>query len=158
MDLKPYLNRFVILGSLALAGILLISTLLAVGLIRISPRIAPEVGFAPADLTLIPAPTHTPNVLPVTPDTNATPTLAPNAIGITAYAQVSGTGGEGIRVRAAPGLSSDTVFFAGEAEVFIVRDGPQTADNYTWWYLVTPYDNTRAGWAAGNFLAVVPSP
>ncbi len=32
------------------------------------------------------------------------------------------------------------------------------ADGYTWWYLVAPYDSTRAGWAAADFLAVVPSP
>ena len=45
-----------------------------------------------------------------------------------------------------------------DAEVFMVRDGPQTADGYTWWYLVAPYDETRAGWAAADFLVVVPSP
>ena len=156
MDLKPYLNRFVVIGSISLAMILLIATLIFIG--WMSPRASPEVGFAPADLTMIPAPTHTPNVTPIPVDVNAIPTLIPNTIGITAYVQVSGTDGEGIRVHSSPGLSSDTVFFAGESEVFIVRDGPQTADNYTWWYLVTPYDNTRAGWAAADFLAVVPSP
>lgn len=156
MDLRPYLNRFVIAGIVFVAGVLILLTMAFVG--WTTPRISPEVGFAPADLTMIPAPTHTPYVLPVTPNPNATPTLAPNAIGITAYVQVSGTDGEGIRVRAAPGLASDTVFFAGESEVFVVRDGPQTADNYTWWYLVTPYDNNRAGWAAGNFLVVIPAP
>jgi hypothetical protein len=107
---------------------------------------------------MIPAPTHTPNVTPIPVDPRATPTLAPDTIGITAYVQIGGTDGEGIRVRAAPGLSSDTVFFAGESEVFVVRDGPQTADDYTWWYLVTPYDNTRAGWAASKFLVVIPPP
>jgi hypothetical protein len=107
---------------------------------------------------MIPAPTHTPNVTAIPVDPNATPTLAPNTIGLTAYVQISGTEGEGVRVHSAPGLSSDTVFFAGESEVFVVRDGPQTVDGYTWWYLVAPYDNTRAGWAAANFLSVVPSP
>jgi hypothetical protein len=156
MDLRPYLNRYVIIGIVSLAGILVVITLILVG--WASPRVSPDVGFAPADLTIIPAPTHTPSVLPVTPNTNVTPTLVPNTIGITAYVQINGTEGEGVRVRAAPGLSGDTVFFASEAEVFIVRDGPQTADNYTWWYLVAPYDNTRAGWAVANFLAVIPPP
>jgi hypothetical protein len=156
MDLRPYLNRFVIIGIVSLAGLLLLATLIFIG--WTSPRLSPEVGFAPADLTMIPAPTHTPNVTAIPANPNATPTLIPNTIGITAFVQISGTDGEGIRVRAAPGLSTDTVFFAEESEVFVVRDGPQTVDDYTWWYLVAPYDNNRAGWAAANFLSVVPSP
>ncbi len=157
MDLKPYLNRFVIIGIIAFAGILLISTLILIG--WTSPRFSPEVGFAPADLTMIPAPTHTPNATLLPPvDPNATPTLAPNTIGLSAYVQISGTGGEGLRIRSAPGLNSDTVFYGGESEVFVVRDGPKTADDHIWWYLVAPYDDTRAGWAASDFLSVVPSP
>jgi len=62
MDLHPYLNRFVILGSLIFAAILILITLILIG--WTSPRISPEVGFAPADLTMIPAPTHTPAASP----------------------------------------------------------------------------------------------
>jgi hypothetical protein len=148
----------VIFGAIGFTGILLIATLVVIG--WTSPRFSPEVGFAPADLTMIPAPTHTPDVTP-TPTIDpslVTPTLAPGAIGIGVYVQISGTEGEGLRIRSAPGLNGDTVFFGGESEVFIVRDGSQTADGYTWWYLVAPYDETRAGWAAADFLAVVPSP
>ncbi len=157
MDLNPHLNRSVILGAIGFAAMFVIITLIVIGFT--SPRLSPEVGFAPADLTLIPAPTHTPNVTLVpTLDPNlVTPTLAPDAIGIGGYVQISGTEGEGLRIRSAPGLSGDTVFFGGESEVFIVRDGSQVSDGYTWWYLVAPYDETRAGWAAADFLAVVPS-
>ena len=156
--LLVYLNRWVIGGSLALAGILIIVTLIIIG--WTTPRVSPDVGFAPADLTMIPAPTHTPLVSPV--PTNdpllATPTLAPGTIGIGGYVQISGTEGEGLRIRSAAGLNSNTVFRGEEAEVFVVRDGPQEIDGYTWWYLVAPYDETRAGWAAAEFLAVVPAP
>ncbi len=158
MDFKPYLTRPVIFGSLGFAAGFLLVTLIVIGFT--SPRLSPEVGFAPADLTMIPAPTHTPNAT-LQPSVNpslATPTLEPNTIGIGGYVQISGTDGEGLRIRSAPGLNSDTVFFGGESEVFIVRDGSQVADGYTWWYLVAPYDETRAGWAAADFLAVVPSP
>ncbi|MDD2921274.1 MAG: hypothetical protein PHQ36_03225 [Anaerolineales bacterium] len=157
MDLKPYLNRYVIIGMLSVAGILLIATLILIG--WTSPRFSPEVGFAPADLTIIPAPTHTPNAIPTsTMDPNVTPTLEPNTIGVGAYVQISGTEGEGLKIHSAPSLNSDLVFFGGESEVFVVREGPQTADGYTWWKLVAPYDETRAGWAAADFLAVVPAP
>jgi hypothetical protein len=158
MNLKPYINRSVIFGAIGFAGGLIIVTLIFIG--WTSPRFSPNVGFAPADLTMIPPPTHTPDVTPTsTVDPSlVTPTLAPDTIGIGAYVQISGTEGEGLRIRSAAGLTGDTVFFGGESEVFVVKDGPQTADGYTWWYLVAPYDETRAGWAASDFLAVVPSP
>jgi hypothetical protein len=158
MDLRPYLNRYVILGTLAFAGILLIITLIIIG--WTSPRFSPEVGFVPADLTMIPAPTHTPDVtvVPTNDPLIATPTPAANTIAIKGYVQIKGTEGQGLRIRSSPGLNADTVFRGEEAEVFVVHDGPQTADGYTWWYLVAPYDETRAGWAAADFLAVVPSP
>ncbi len=158
MDLKPYLNRWVIFGTLAVTGILIVITLIIIG--WTSPRFSPNVGFAPADLTMIPAPTHTPSV-PIIPTNDpliATPTLAANVIGINGYVQISGTEGEGLRIRSTAGLNGETVFRGEEAEVFVVHDGPQTVDGYTWWYLVAPYDDTRAGWAAADFLAVVPSP
>lgn len=157
MDLRPYLNRFVIVGALIVAGILILVTLILIG--WTSPRFSPEVGFAPADLTMIPAPTHTPAATAIpTIDPLASPTFDPTIISINGYAQITGTGGDGLRIRSAPGLNSDTVFRGEESEVFVVKDGPQTADGYTWWYLVAPYDDTRAGWAASEFLAVVPGP
>ena len=113
-----------------------------------------------ADLTVIPLPTATLKISTPTIDPNlaASLTAQPNQIAINAYVQISGTGTDGLRIRSAPGLNSDTVFRGEESETFLVKDGPQQADGYTWWYVVAPYDSTRAGWAAANFLAVVPSP
>ncbi|MBI3166483.1 MAG: hypothetical protein HYZ24_17490, partial [Chloroflexi bacterium] len=54
--------------------------------------------------------------------------------------------------------NTETVFLGEEAEVFLVKDGPQEADGYIWWYMVASYDDTRAGWAAADFLSVVPEP
>jgi hypothetical protein len=158
MDLKPYLNRWVILGAIGIAGTLLLITLIAIG--WTSPRFSPNVGFAPADLNMIPAPTHTPQFVP-TPTVDpliGTPTLPSDTIGIGGYVQISGTEGDGLRIRSTAGLNGETVFRGEESEVFLVKDGPQEADGYTWWYLVAPYDETRTGWAVADFLAVVPSP
>ena len=55
------------------------------------------------------------------------------------------------RVRSAPSINAEPLFLAFDAEVFVVQDGPQQADGYTWWYLAAPYDQTRTGWAASNF-------
>lgn len=157
MDIRPYLNRFVIIGSLILAGVLMLITLILIG--WTSPRFSPDVGFAPADLTMIPAPTHTPAATQIpTVDPLASPTFDPSTIVLNGYVQITGTGSDGLRIRFAPGLNTETVFRGEESEVFLVRDGPQTVDGYTWWYLVAPYDDKRAGWAASEFLAVIPPP
>ncbi|MGC8855692.1 MAG: SH3 domain-containing protein, partial [Anaerolineae bacterium] len=81
-----------------------------------------------------------------------------DTIRLGSFVQISGTEGEGLRLRSAPGLSSDQLFLGYDSEVFEVRDGPRQADGYIWWYLVAPYDETRAGWAAADYLSVVPSP
>ena len=45
-------------------------------------------------------------------------------------------------------------FVAAESEVFKVVAGPTQAGSYDWWQLVAPYDNSRQGWAAGEFFDV----
>lgn len=149
-----FINVWTILGAIVFAGILLITTLVAINWIQ--PRQSGTVGFTPADLTIIAPPTATVNIPTATPAGTVTP--PPGQIAVGGYVQITGTGGEGLRIRSAPGLNSDTVFRGDESETFTVQDGPQQADGYTWWYVVAPYDKTRAGWAAANYLAVVPSP
>jgi hypothetical protein len=148
------INVWTVLGALLVAGCLLLATLLAIGWLR--PRQSGEAGFVPADLTVIPPSTATASPAP-TATAAGTPSAAAG-IGVGAFVQITGTEGAGLRIRSAPGLNSDTVFRGEEAETFKVQDGPKQADGYTWWYLVAPYDTTRAGWAAADFLAVVPPP
>jgi hypothetical protein len=158
-NLSSILNIRVLIGALGIAGILLLITWISIGWTKPDP--AREFGFAPADLTVIPAPTSTPDVTPTfTPDPLifGTPTLAPDTIGVGGYVQITGTNGEGLRLRADPGLNGTPVFLGYDEEVFQVREGPQNSDGYIWWYLVAPYDETRAGWAAADFLGAIPSP
>ena len=78
-----YINRWTILGAIFIAVLLIVITLISIG--WTSPRIGADVGFVPAYLTMLPAPTITPNVTPTfTPDPLlfGTPTLAPNTIGL----------------------------------------------------------------------------
>jgi hypothetical protein len=158
-NLSSILNIRVLLGALGIAVLLILITWISIGWTKPDP--AREFGFAPADLTVIPAPTSTPDVTPTfTPDPLifGTPTLAPDTIGVGGYVQITGTDGEGLRLRADPGLNGTPVFLGYDEEVFQVREGPQNLDGYTWWYLVAPYDETRAGWAAADFLGAIPSP
>jgi len=159
LDLRRLLTLPVILSASGLACLLTLATLAWFGFSASPP--GADLGFAPADLTMIPAPTSTPPPAPtLTPDPLqvGTPTAPAGTIAVGVYVQITGTGGDGLRLRSAPGLTSELLFLGEDAEVFLVRDGPQEANGYTWWYLVAPYDESRAGWAASNFLTVVPPP
>ncbi len=150
----PYL-----LTTLAVSGVILLGIGLA---LWIWP--GPAVQAAPtAAVTLIVQPTWTPTASPSpSPAAQATPTPLPppppgaGEISVGRLVQVSGTGGDGLRLRTAPGLDAPIRFLAREAEVFRVTEGPQEADGYLWWHLEAPYDPNRSGWAVGNYLSPLP--
>ncbi len=156
LDLRRLFTPTVLILSLLIACMLIASALLLIGWMA---RQSAPVGQVPAALTLIPAPTSTPlaspTPLPATPDAE---TALPALIEIGGYVQINGTGGVGLRLRAQPGLKGELLFLGEEAEVFQVRDGPRQADGYIWWYLVAPYDERRAGWAAADYLIPIPIP
>lgn len=157
--LRQLFNAPVLIGAAVFACLLTVITLAWYGFSASSQGTDP--GFAPADLTMIPAPTSTPLITPtMTPDPFqlGTPTIPAGVVAVGGYVQITGTGGDGLRLRSAPGLTSELLFLGEDAEVFQVRDGPQEVNGYVWWYLVAPYDESRAGWAAANFLSVVPPP
>ena len=156
MNPRQLFNGWVILGAVLLAGLLTLITAISIG--WTTPLQSSEVGFAPADLTVIPAPTLTSNAPPTPTIDPFAPTPVPTGIAIGNYVQISGTEGQGLRIRSTPGLDGEFVFLGYDSEVFVVQDGPQTVDGYTWWYLVAPYDATRVGWAASDFLTYIPSP
>jgi hypothetical protein len=146
----------------------LVGLLLAIGLCAVVAAIIN--GFKPASavvvaptamLTIIPAPSATSSPAPEEAAlATATPEGGVSADGIAQgmYVQISGTGGDGLKMRSAPGVKSDTIFLGMEAEVYLVKDGPKLADGYTWWFLEAPYDSTRTGWAASKYLTIVASP
>jgi hypothetical protein len=156
MNARQLFNRWVILGAIVFAGLLTLLTATSIGLTNTHQ--SQTIGFAPADLTMIPAPTVTSNA-PATPTIDPfAPSPTPTGLALGNYAQISGTEGQGLRIRATPGLDGEFVFLGYDSEVFLVKDGPKTVDGYVWWYLVAPYDDTRAGWAASDFLTYIPAP
>lgn len=76
-------------------------------------------------------------------------------IQIGAYVQVTGTNGAGLRIRSSAGLNASINFYGMDSEVFLVKDGPEEADGFTWWFLVAPYDENRNGWAASDYLSLI---
>lgn len=131
--------------------------------IYLGPRAGVNAGLPTAVVTIIPAPTSTQPGLAV-PIATPTPTLPvpasplPGVIQLGAAVEISGTGGEGLNLRAAPGLDSTIRYLGVESEVFIVQDGPQEKDGILWWYLVGFFDESRSGWAAANYLKVIQNP
>ena len=156
MNVRELFNRWVILGALGFAGLLILITAVAIGFTS-APQPS-DVGFVPADVTMIPAPTGTSGAPPTpTIDPFASPT-SPAGIAIGNYVQITGTEGQGLRIRREPGLGGEFQFLAYDSEVFVVQDGPREVDGYVWWYLTAPYDETRVGWAAADFLTYIPEP
>ena len=143
-------------------GVLLAAA--ALGLLWLTRTTQVPAGGSPAVVTMIPAATITPTAepptptLPVEPTPSGLPLPPPGDIALEAYVQITGTGGDGLRLRSEPGLNSDVRMLGEEAEVFVVTDGPEDADGYTWWYLVSPSDETRRGWAVSNYLMMVQNP
>ena len=156
MTVQQLFNKWVILGALLLTGFLLLITAISIGIT--SGRQPSDVGFAPADVTIIPAPTSTSGAPPTPTIDPFAPTPAPTGIALGNYVQITGTNGEGLRIRSEPGLNGNPEFLGFDSEVFIIQDGPRSVDGYVWWYLVAPYDQSRAGWAAADFLAYIPPP
>ena len=156
--MKPLINRWVILGALGIAAFLLLLSFL-MGLGSSAPKTG-EVNWQLAAITVIPGPTSTPRIAPTPTHDPAigTATPLPGELALNGFAQISGTDGEGLRLRATPGLDGAHLFLGFDTEVFQIVDGPQEADGYTWWYLLAPYDETRAGWAASPFLEAISSP
>lgn len=158
-NLRRYATRGVVASAVALGVVLTLAT--AIAIYRFFP--AQTVESPGEGLTWIQGPTNTP--VPATPTlfptSTATATFEPLAsgeMGIGSYVQIVGTEGTGLNIRNAPGLTATIQFLGYDSEVFEIRDGPREADGFTWWFLVTPVDDSRAGWAAANYLALVANP
>ena len=154
---RPKLTLITCLGSLAIIVVLAIVLVISIQFMFPESTKQP----LPTQLfTVIPAPSITSPVIAPTllpgQDSTPEPTAVPSGeMGIGAYVQIYGTGGDGLRLRAGPGTDNPPLFLGKESEVFQVKDGPKESGGFTWWYLVAPYDESRKGWAVQNYLSVV---
>jgi hypothetical protein len=161
--LRSLFDPWLILGALGFGVALSIATLLLLWFTRPSQT---DQNVPSAAITVIARSTATP-IIPT-----ATPTLTPTAtpppldlplpppgdISIDAYVQVTGTGGDGLRLRTGPGLDREVRLLGLEDEVFLVEDGPQSVDGFSWWFIRGLFDDSRRGWAVANYLRVVQNP
>lgn len=154
---RNHLSPWIVPGAITFMGILF-------GLCGLSLWIfTPDLSGQPHEIsavTSIPASTSTPmssEAENANPDETSSPVDA-SGIGLDLYVQITNTGGVGLRLRSGPGTNNPARFLGKEDEVFQVKDGPRIADGFTWWYLVTPYDEHRSGWAASKYLVLIETP
>ncbi len=106
-----------------------------------------------AVVTVTPTPAvPTPTPLPVP---LSSPTAA--SLQVDGYAQVSGTGGDALRLRSDPGLQTTTLKTIPDGARLLILDGPRDADGIIWWRLRDPSDGAE-GWAAQLYLAPTGAP
>jgi len=146
------LNKWVLLGAVGIAIFLCVFWGFVFNLLK--PEAAGGV-LQPAEIVLIPAPTITPSPALIVLETPTSSQVSRDGIFVGAVVQISGTDGAGLRLRSEPGIASEVRFIGMDAEVFEVREGPMDQDDIVWWFLVSPYDEARSGWAASGYLTVV---
>ena len=74
------------------------------------------------------------------------PPLPSTGIQTSACAQVRGA--QGLILGDAPGFSAHHVMSAGNDDIVFVTDGPQRADGYWWWKVITR--DSRTGWGIND--------
>lgn len=149
-------KRILIVMAIALAGgLILFGALISLIFMSIPDQSAQSQGPV---VTLIPYATPT-----VTPSPTVsvveleTPSIVIEGITIGTVVQIVETGGLGLRLRQNPGTAGTIQFVGQELELFTVVNGPVEQDDYVWWYLESPYDASRSGWAAASYLMVIES-
>jgi hypothetical protein len=159
MNLKnnSLLNKKVLIGALIVAALCLFYTLVLVNGLsyKRSTTNTPE-----ANLTVIAGPlipTMDIGMLTVVTPTVTVDLQLPGSGGLKTgvYVQINGTGGNGLRIRNNAGTDAETNFIANESEVFLIIGGPLELNDYVWWQLSAPYDQSRQGWAAADYLKII---
>lgn len=105
-------------------------------------------------ITVIPAPTQT-QTPTITPTVDPATIIETGGLAVGGVAQITGTDGVGLRLRENAGTAARVKFIAMDSEVFKITEGPVEQDGYVWWYIVSPYDESRSGWAASSFLSAI---
>jgi len=105
-------------------------------------------------ITVIPAPTQT-QTPTITPTVDPATIIETGGLAVGGVAQITGTDGAGLRLRENAGTAALVKFIAMDSEVFEITEGPVEKDGYVWWHIVSPYDESRSGWAASSFLSAI---
>ena len=159
--LREIITPWVVLGAILFGtALLLISGWLLLrqkGEVEVPGQVTAALTVIPVIPTNTPFPTRTPSPTETVPS-DIPPSPDPGGFTLDSYVQITGTGGDGLRLRETPGLAGKVLFLGLESEVFIVKDGPREEDGYIWIFIVAPYDTNVSGWAVSNYLEIIQNP
>ena len=83
-------------------------------------------------------------------------TGTPSMVGVFALGmsiKVSGTGNEGLRMRAGAGIDQQTMYVAQEGESFQIIEGPMIQDSLIWWKIQSLNEPGKTGWSVQDYMA-----
>ncbi len=160
-----YLPWWSLLVMLALVGGLAFGALLIVNTLggQAAPGGAtPIVIVITATYTVGPPASQTPIPLPPTltpppplPTIAPSVTLPPGNFVVGANVQVIGVGPSGLNVRSGPGTQYTAKFLGHDSDIFVLKEGPQSASGEEWWHIQDPNNPNNDGWASRRFLTVI---
>lgn len=144
----------VVIGGLALGLLFLVVSL---------NRISWTGSVSQPDVTVIVSPTNTLKPTPSSSEeaqSDLTPSGSQGSVSgadfvVGDFVEIFGTGGQGLTLRNEPGLSAVVDSYGLESEIFEIKGGPVIADEFIWWYVVNPYDDSKKGWGVGEYLREV---
>ena len=119
-----------------------------------APTPSPTVTVALFIPPLPPTATAQPTALPTLPPL---PPAPPSQLTVGGGAQVTNTGGSGLRIRQAPNTTARVLAKVPDGAHLQLKAGPQQdAAKHTWWQ-VTGFDNKGTlGWCVADYLKAVP--
>ncbi|HPG19510.1 MAG TPA: SH3 domain-containing protein [Flexilinea sp.] len=140
--------------SLCVAAFIFLGIILLI--VNIGPSPAEEKEDALAQLTVIPMPTITPtSAIPSEKPDLSVKYISPEGFSVGAYVKIENTQGAGLKIRPDPGTGGEVTFIASEGDIFIIIDGPDERNGYTWWKLQGFEDPSLVGWGASKFFSLV---
>ena len=91
-------------------------------------------------------------------DVEITPsTPIPGVFTVGVKVEISGTGGDGLRMREGPGTDSQVLYLAREGEDCIILEGPRIDENLIWWKIQSLEEETKTGWSVQTYMITINS-
>lgn len=81
--------------------------------------------------------------------------ILPGVLGVGYHVRINNTGGDGLRIRSAPGMESQTLYLGAEGEKYVIIGGPSLVDSRIWWQIESLQDENRSGWAVQDYLSSI---
>jgi hypothetical protein len=151
--IKNLLNKQVIIGGIILA--LLLCFLVLVLQVGIFPYLDLGPGKK-ANLEITPLTTQAAiGTTAATIESTAVPEDLPGVISLGMTVQITGTGQDGLRMRADAGTDQTVLFLANEGDLFTIVDGPVIRDSLIWWKIQALDDAHKSGWSVQDYLLAV---